>query len=73
MPPRWSSPSVLIPNPEHYQLQNADSSRKSYPGVADMDKAMHHDSQPEPRAVASVVSLFRRVTIAQLNYQIGAV
>lgn len=58
MPPLWLDPSILIPNPEHYQQQNVDTTHESYPGVADMDWEMHHDSQPEQRAVASVVSLF---------------
>lgn len=57
MSPLWSDRSILIPNPEHYQQRNVDPTRESYPGVEDMDREMHHDSQPEQRAVASVVSL----------------
>lgn len=58
MLPLWSGPSLLIPNPEDHQLQNVDPTCESDPGVADIIRAMHHDSQPEQRAVKSVVSLF---------------
>lgn len=57
MPPLWLEPSILIPNPEHHPLPDVDPTRESYPGVAAMDRAIHHNSKPEQRAVASVVSL----------------
>lgn len=56
MPPFCSGPSILFPNPEHRPLPYVDSTRESFPGVAAMDTAIHHDSEPEQRAVASVVS-----------------
>lgn len=69
----WSGPYILIPNAEHCQHQNVDTTHESDPGVADMDREMHNDSQPEQRAVTSVVSLLESVVIAQLNCQTGAV
>lgn len=57
MPLLCSGPSILIPNPEHSPLPCIDPTRESDPGVAAMDRAMRHDSEPEQRAVASVVSL----------------
>ena len=57
MPLPWLGPSILIPNLEHYPLPYVDRTRESNPGMVAMDRAMHHNSEPEQRAIASVVSL----------------